>query len=262
VFFSRPRPIFLARLSIPAALVCVAILPMTAIAGETLRMAVGTLSYPLETTGASGRITGGLLKDMGDGLAAELGATIEYVSQSRRRIDANLLSGALDIACYSHPDWWDGPKPALWTIPTVPQIERIVRLKSDQVMPTVPVGLEGKRVAVHTGYHFPAIQHLFDSGKAMRLDESQVPLLFKALETGLADVLITSEAEIRGYLDENPEKRALFDVSREPFSIVPTQCAVSPKSRWSLAAINKALAAMLARGDFDRMTARYGMAMR
>lgn len=232
-----------------------------AMAAPPLRMAIGTMSYPMEAYGSDGIINGGLLKDLGEHLAAKLGTQIVFVKQSRRRIESGLLAGSLDITCYSHPTWWDSTQPALWSIPTIPQIERVVGLRNEKLPSTDPEDFAGKRVAVHTGYHFPMLQPLFDSGIAKRLDENQVPMLFKAVETKLADILITSDAEIEGYLNENPDKRNLFSVAREPFSIVPTQCAVSPRSEWKLESINSALRDMMRQGEFDRLTKKYGLTM-
>lgn len=233
-----------------------------AAADPQLKMAVGTMSYPFERFEKNGQISSGLLKEMGEQLASELGAEIVFVKQSRRRIESGLLSGELDITCYTHPTWWDGAQPALWSIPTIPQVERVVGLRAGQLPQKNPDEFLGKRVVVHTGYHFPSIQPLFDSGAAKRLDENKVSMLFKAVETKLADVLITSDAEIEGYFDEFPQKRTLFSVAPVPFSVVPTQCAVSPKSSWSIERINGALRAMMQRGDFDRITKKYGMAMK
>jgi len=230
-------------------------------AAEPLKMTIGTVGYPLEILDANGVITGGLMKDMGDQLAKELGAPIQYITLSRSRIEPGLLSGDAHIVCYSHPNWLERSKDYGWTIPNAVQIERVVGLKNTPLPKKVPQDFVGKRVAVHVGYHFEPIQPLFDAGTAKRMDESKVAIMFKDVEMGLSDLLITSEGEIEGYFHVNPDKRKLFAVSKKPFSIFQTQCAVSPKSAWPLAKIDAALAAMLKRGDFDRMTKKYKLSM-
>jgi len=236
--------------------------PSSALSAEPLRMLVGTMFYPLEVIDAKGQLSGGVIKDLGEQLAADLGTKVDFVVTSRRRMEPALITGEGDLFCYASPKWSKNAKEFLWSVPSLAQVERVVLLKNGVPPENIPDDFVGKRVAVRLGYHFDAIQPLFDSGKAKRIDETQVPLMFKAVEAGFADVLISSEDEIEGFFKKNADARKRFVVAPKVFSVTQTQCAVSRKSRWSLEKIDKALTAMLKRGDLDRMSQRYGMSMR
>lgn len=225
-------------------------------------MVAGSMGYPFESFDAKGQLTGGVLKELGELIAAELNTGIEFVSVSRRRVEPSLIAGESDIACNASPKWSGHAKTLQWSIPSLAQVERSVVLKGREPPLEVPDDYLGKRVSLRLGYKFATIQPLFDAGKATRLDETDVGLLFKAVETGLSDVLITSEGEIEGHFRLHPEARKRFAIASKPFSVVQTQCAVSPTSRWPLDKIDKALATLLKRGDIDRLTQRYGLSMR
>lgn len=234
----------------------------SAAAAEPLRMVVGSMAYPFEVFNDQGELTDGLLKDLGVQLARELGTRIEFVRLPRRRIEPALFAGEADLVCYSSPAWTDNPKTLLWSIPTLKQIERVLVRKANPLPTRIPDDFVAKRVSVRLGYSYASIQPLFDAGKATRVDETQVNFMFKAVATGLTDMLISSDGEIEGYFQSNPQARKEFAAAATPFSVVATQCAISPKSRWSLEKIDKALGSMMKRGDFDRMTKHYGLSMR
>lgn len=218
-------------------------------------------SYPLVVIDPTGHVTGGLLTELGNALAHSLGTTAVHTIHSRRRIEAAVAEGEADISCYSSPQWTDYKGRLDWTVPTLPQIERVVVLKDHPVLQRIPDDFLDKRIATMWGYHYATIQPLFDSHQAVRVDDTHVANMFRLVETGLADALISSEAEIEGYFAQRPGTRDRFSVGTAPFSIVATQCYVSPKSRWSLPSINKALTNMVTRGDVERMAKRYGMSM-
>lgn len=236
--------------------------PASALAAEPLRMVVGTMSYPFEAFDANGQLTGGLFKDFAEQLARELGTSADFVRLPRRRVEPSLIAGETDLSCYDSPDWSENPKLLLWSIPTLKQVERVLVLKAKQPPKKIPDDFVGQRVSTRLGYHYAAIQPLFDAGQAYRIDETKTAFMIKAVETGYTDMLISSEGEIEGYFQAQPEARKRFAISAQPFSTVPTRCAVSPKSRWSLEKIDKALATMLKRGDMDRMSRHYGLSMR
>jgi ABC-type amino acid transport substrate-binding protein len=231
-------------------------------AAEPLRTVVGSMAYPFEVFDAQGQMTGGLLKELGDQLARELGASPEYLRLPRRRTEPALAAGEVDIYCFQSPEWFDNPQKFLWSIPNLKQIERVLARKGNPLPARIPDDFVGKRVSARLGYHYASIQPLFDAGKAWRMDETQNAFMFKAVETGLTDLLITSDGEIEGHFKNNPQARQNFAIAPQSFSVVATQCAVSPKSNWSLTKINQGLAAMMKRGDMDRMTRHYGLSMR
>lgn len=242
-------------------LFALAVLP--AGAAPPLRVAaIDSASYPLVVLDGQGRVTGGLLTELGDAIAKALGTKAVHLTWSRRRIEAAVAEGEADISCYSSPQWTDYKGRLDWTVPTLPQIERLVTLKGHVPPARVPDDFLDKRIATMLGYHYASIQPLFNSHQATRVDETRVANLFRLVETGLADALISSEAEIEGYFAQHAGAREKFVVGSATFTFVATQCYVSPKSPWDLASIDKALTGLVDSGEVERMARRYGMSMR
>lgn len=244
------------------ALGCMLAIP-PAHAAPPLRVAqLESLRYPLVEVDAQGKVSGGLLKTLGDRIAEKLGTSAQHSLWSRRRTEAAVLAGDADIACYLSPIWSDEARDGLWSIPVLPQIERVVALRGKRLPSPVPQDFKGLRVAIMLGYHYPAIQGLFDAKAAQPVEETRVDNLFRLLLTDRADVLITSEAEIEGQFRQFPAQRERFEVGKQAFTTVDTQCLVSPKSPWSLTQVNAALKALVSSGEIGRLAARYGLSMR
>lgn len=216
------------------------------------------MAYPLLSITPPNRLSGGFLKELGDLIATELGTEAQHLLVARRRMEGTVMGGEADIACYYSPLWIPVAREH-WTLPVVPQVERVVSLAAQPLPFDSLADLQGKRIAVLLGYQFPQLQAAFESGQVTRLDERQVELLFRRLRLGMADALITSEVEIAGYFKRFPEERERFHISSRSFSVTDTQCLVSPSSPWRLAAINEALNRLIQRGTVARLAQRYGM---
>lgn len=246
-----------------AVLLGIVALPGLSYAQASLRYGLmESMGYPLNSRDPQGRVNGGLLTEMGEMMAKELGLHLQTVPLARRRIEPALLRGDIDLVCYHSPGWTDQQAQLGWSIPTLPQIERIVVRKGRSMPETLPQDLVGKRISTQLGYGYPTLQALFDAGQATRVDDSKVSFQFKSVALGATDLLITSDTEIAGYFYDNPQERAQFDIARAIFTSVPTQCAVSPKSRVSLQKINQALAHLLQTGALERQAKKYGLSMR
>ncbi|MES2072018.1 MAG: transporter substrate-binding domain-containing protein [Pseudomonadota bacterium] len=233
-----------------------------ALAQNSIRVAVDeTLDYPLTAFNKKHQLSGGLLKDFTDRLAARLGTGVTYLPFSRRRAEASLLRGESDLLCYFGPQWSANPAALAWSAPNLVQIERVVVRSEDSVPENFPQDLKNKKIALRLGYHYALIQHLFDTSLSRRIDQTNVPSMFKLLELGGADVFIMSEGEIEGYYKSHPEKRARFKLSKTPFSIVYTKCAISARSHLNIEHINKAILRMQESGELERMSRQYGLGM-
>ena len=222
---------------------------------------IETMGYPLNQFDKRNQLTGGLLKDVGDVIAMELGAKPSYLPLPRKRIDQWLKSGNIDVVCYTSPKWTEKPESFHWSMTILPQIERVVTRHGADV-PVATDDFLGKRISLQLGFHYDSIQPLFDTGKAIRINETNVYLMFKAVEGGATDALISSEGEIEGYFKNQPDRRKLFEVAKSVFSREDTSCAISRKSSWSKSEIDKAIATAEKRGEFARMAKRYGMLTR
>jgi polar amino acid transport system substrate-binding protein len=110
-----------------------------------------TLSDPLIIFDKRHQLVGGLLKDYTDAIARGLDAKPVYLPYSRRRIEPAVVSGEADLVCYHSPQWVDQPTDFAWTIPNLPQTERVVVRKETVVPNEFPDDLQGKKIATQIG---------------------------------------------------------------------------------------------------------------
>ncbi|MFZ6754762.1 substrate-binding periplasmic protein [Undibacterium sp. Dicai25W] len=229
-------------------------------AQQEIKFAVfDTLGYPLNIFDQSSHLTGGVLKDFGDAIAKEIGASTMYVVYSRRRVEQALFTGQADMVCYFSPQWTDNRDQLFWSLPNLPQIERVVVLRDKPVLNQFPQQLFDKKIATRLGYFYPQIDKEVVAGKIKRIDLTDVSSMFRLLTKGGADGLISSEAEIEGYFKNFPDQRDQFVLSKTPFSVLSTQCGLSQKSVWKIEQINRAIAHIQANGEQDAMLRRYGL---
>ena len=229
-------------------------------AEEKLRIAViETLDNPLNVFDKQHQLTGGLLKDYTDAIARGLPAQAVYQTYSRRRVEPALLRGDADLVCYFSPQWMDQSSDLQWSLPNLPQFERVLVRKGNAVPTSYPAQLKGKKIATQLAYHYPQIQQEVAAGKIQRLDQIEVASMFRLVAMGAADALITSDAEIEGYFKLHPEQRSQFSIAPAHFSRVYTQCALSPKSGWKLEQINRQIQRLLDSGEQSRLLHQYGL---
>ena len=220
------------------------------------------LDYPLSIYDAQHQLIGGVQKEFADRIARSIGADAVYLPYSRRRIEQVVINGEADLLCYTSPQWSDKPDAVQWSIPSLPQLERVVVPAGQPVPEQFTKDLSGKKMALQIGYHYPQLNSLIESGQITRVDMTDVPGMFRMLERGGADALISSESEIEGFFKRFPEKRTQFRISHQTFSLMQTQCALSKKSAWKIDAINHAIHRMQTNGELTRLMRRYGLSDR
>ncbi|QDL53247.1 substrate-binding periplasmic protein [Rhodoferax aquaticus] len=225
---------------------------------EPLRYGVmDSLSHPLVIQDGNGTVSGGLLLDLGQAVARELHTKLQVQPLARKRLDAAVQKGQVDLVCYWSPQWTTQADKVQWTMESLAQIERLVTHQGQMPSKVALDQLEGKRIATQLGYNYPSLQAWFDNGKLQRKDETRIVLMFKALDLMIAEALVASEAEIEGFFHTNPEARARFETSPYLFSKVATQCALSRKSPHTLEQVNKALSTLIESGELARMASAY-----
>ena len=236
------------------------LLPMHVFAQDELKLALfDTVTYPLNVLDQQNHLVGGLLKDFQDAIARDIGATPVYAVYSRRRVEQALKSGQADMVCYFSPQWTDNREQFFWSIPNLPQNERVVVARDKPLLNHFPQQLVGKKIAVRLGYFYPSISKDVADGRIKRIDLTDVPSMFRLVALGGADGLISSEAEIEGYFKNFPDQREHFALSKTVFSMTGTQCALSRKSSWKIDQINRAISRLQSSGEQDAMMRRYGL---
>jgi polar amino acid transport system substrate-binding protein len=197
-----------------------------------------------------GQLVAGILKDIGDTLAARLGRRATYLVLPSKRVPLALQEGKADALCYVMPSWVEGD--FAWTQPFIPDDGVVIAVPGAPVLGSLhdladtPVGTVAgyiyPRVAATLGAHFhrndaPAMQNNYDK-----------------LLAGRTQYAITEQISYLYYQRHHPESRLRRDVLYESFT---APCALSRHSNFKLADVDKAISAMIADGTVAAIMARY-----
>jgi polar amino acid transport system substrate-binding protein len=140
-----------------------------------------SMGYPFFVAGTGNTPHSGLLIELGDAIPRQLNMGMVAVPLPRRRAEPGLIQGQIEMLCYFSPSWAEHPDKLAWSTAMLPQVERVVAPKGSRVGSAPHWEFEGKRVALQLGYHYPSLQPLVDTGKAVRVDQSKVALQFRSL---------------------------------------------------------------------------------
>lgn len=227
-------------------------LPVAAAPGEVVFIAATNHTAPLSTfTGE--RLSGGIVKDLGDALAQRLGLRARYLSLPSKRAPQALRDGAGDLLCYTRPQWIGSD--FLFTVPVLPNAE-VVAARADAPALHQLRQLADQPLGTVLGYHHPEVEKALGPGfrrdNAIDMTANLRKLMAGRMAYALTDHLVLSDLQRR-----HPELGLREELVIGRF-VAP--CALSPNSSLSLKAINAALKALMAEGEVQRILDRYAPA--
>jgi polar amino acid transport system substrate-binding protein len=224
-----------------------------------LRFALGQSWGPpfLERVGT--RVTGGLLPDLMNAIAAELGLVARYEMLPPLRVERAMDDGSVDLHCLLSPTWWpEVNDPARWSVP-------LLRLKD--VLVASPQGpataselkqrlasSEPLRVATVRGYRYPTLEDDFKAGRFVREEAFDQWSLLEMLARNRAPLGVVNSLTLRAYQQRAPRSglHALREVQE-----VATHCLLSAKPQVPAADLQEAISQAVRSGRVQRVLARY-----
>ncbi|MBV8679431.1 MAG: transporter substrate-binding domain-containing protein [Aquitalea sp.] len=227
-------------------------------AGGVLKIGVSDSDAPpiVELTPDNQALASGLIKELGDALAGELGMKPQYVVIARKRVENAIETGKVNIVCNANPEWFGNATRLGWTREFYPQIERVLSLKGVPDIHHVDE-MASKRIGTIRGYSYPSLEHLWAVGRTSRVDEPRLELLVKSLQKKLTDVAISSELELAWWAKTNPQEARAFKQHPITISYMPTMCAVAPNATVSVDKLNQGIEAMRRNGKLKSILKTY-----
>lgn len=184
--------------------------------------------------------------ELGAALARQLGREVRYVQLPRTRVMGALESGEGDIQCSTLPEWLPGEVD--WTRAFIPVSEVVA--SSPRVKPPSSLAeLRGQRFGTVLGFRYPEVDRVLGQDY-IRDDAPSTALSIRKWKAGRFDYLITPRTMIEremalGTLPRGTHIMSIYEVK--------TMCAVSRKSKISVAEFNSAIEAMEKSGELARM---------
>ncbi len=230
----------------PLAILIIA-LPCAAAMPELVMLAPANHAMPIAQF-RDGQLSGGILRDLGQLLAARLGRSVRFVTVPSRRVALALTHGDADGVCLVQRSWIDGD--FHWTADIIPT-GGVVLARADAPPIVRLTDLRGTKVGTVAGYRYRVLEPLL--GKDfLRDDAPSVEHTLRKVAAGRTRYALMELSTAAWHVKHDPRLR--LDVSYETNR---ARCAFSLASRVPFEEVRRATDAMLTDGSIDRILARY-----
>ncbi|WP_082532668.1 ABC transporter substrate-binding protein [Pelomonas sp. Root1237] len=199
---------------------------------------------------AEQRPVAGLLKDLGEVFARQLGLSPVFLPLPSKRAALAVESGAADLLCYAKPEWLEAD--VLWTQlflsgtgiiaagPDSPAVSQLQDLR-DEPLGTV------------LGYRYPAIDQVLARPIA-REDVADAETNLRRLALGRVRYAVTDRAALAHYVKSHPTSNLREVLEVEPYRL---GCALSPAKADLLQPLNRVIDRMRVDGTLEKLLNRY-----
>ncbi len=201
----------------------------------------------------NGEATSGIIYDLQTRLAEKVGRRAQMLVLPRKRVQAMLVRGEIDVRCYVNPTWMtESHHQYIWSVPFMKQRDVLVaRTKQNMTIEQ----LHGQTVGTVLGYVYPPLQAKFDSHDLLRDDARTQELTLLKLDAGRNDYAVSSELTLDWFnRTQSPRHKlqALHELSSDLAS-----CIVRDEPDVPTMALLRALVQMSNDGEFERILAKY-----
>jgi len=197
------------------------------------------------------RVAEGLHLDLGQALARRLGRDLVAKPVPRKRLAEALARGEGDLLCDYQSDWLPGA--FAWSKPFIPDQALLISAASAPA-PAGLTALAGQPIGTVRGYVYPEMNDALRSG-FLRDDAPDAVANLQKLELGRIRHALTGRRVL-----EYQQRIGRFKLALHPplvVSEVLAQCALSPSSPVSLAALNAAIQGLVSEGELNRLLGHY-----
>ena len=197
-----------------------------------------------------GKLSGGILRDMGLALSRRLGRTAQFLTVPVDGTAAALTEGKADGLCFVLPHWIDGD--FNWSVPFMDDAEMVVSRKGAPPIRSL-AALRDLPVGSVKAYRYPRVEQVL-GGQFVRRDSLTTEENIRKLADGKVEHALLSKSAVDYYHYSNRAAPLRPDLTIAAFQ---AQCAFSKKSDVAFADIDRVFNMMLKDGTIERIIARY-----
>lgn len=194
----------------------------------------------------------GILKDLGEELAAVLQRKPRFTIRPRNRIISALVLGEADVRCYARPEWDDAD--VHWSKPLIPSGDIVVTRRHAK-LPSGSEALAGARVGTVTGYRYGALESALGAN-FLRDDAPSEQANLRKLAAGRFEYAVANKLTFQYFLKTSPEGRSLSP-DYLPLVMFEAQCALSRKSTVTPEQFDRAVDKLLGDRKVDQILGKY-----
>lgn len=201
----------------------------------------------------NGEATGGIIFDLQTRLAQKVGRRAQMMVLPRKRVQAMLVRGEIDVRCYVNPAWMtESHHQYIWSVPFMNQRDVLVGRTQRAV---ALEDLHGELMGTVLGYVYPKLQPRFDSHDLQRDDARTQELALLKLEAGRNNYAVSSELTLNWFNRGQPAGLKLQPL--EELSSDVASCIVRDEPDVPTMALLRALVQMSNDGEFEKILSSY-----
>ncbi len=197
-----------------------------------------------------GELSGGILKDLGELLAAKLGLHARFIAVPSRRVAMMLTQGEADGVCLVQPHWIDGD--FHWSAALIPT-GGVVLARADAPVIASLEALRGKKVGTVGGYRYRPLEALLGT-QFLRDDAPSAQHNLSKLLAGRTQYALTELSIAQWHVRNDASHSLRLDLTYENDM---ARCAFSMKSAIPYALIKRATDSIVAERGVEKIVARY-----
>ena len=195
-----------------------------------------------------GEVRRGILVDLGQALARELGQPVRFLVRPSRRVGEALRNGEADLLCYALPEWIDGE--FQWTQAVIPNAAVVAARRDSPALKQLSE-LANRPVGTVLGYRYLELDQLLGA-QFQRSDALDMQGNLAKLAARRTDFAITDRLTLQ-HLNHRHAEWALEErLVMRPFEAA---CALSPRSPLTLQTVRLALRKLQTQGQIERLLA-------
>lgn len=197
-----------------------------------------------------GVLTDGILKEMGEAIAARTGRRARFIDLPSKRVAGELTLGHGDGVCYVMPSWIAGD--FNWTVPLIPSGGLLV------AHPDVPVlkdlaHLAGEPIGTVIGYNYRQLDEALGP-HYLRDDAPTMEHNVRKLAAGRRHYAIVEATSLAYLMRIDKSLRLRTDLVIATFK---AKCAFSKRAQVPFAQIERAIDSLVSDGSIERILSHY-----
>jgi polar amino acid transport system substrate-binding protein len=197
----------------------------------------------------------GILFDIMQSLARQVGRNAEYYVLPRLRVQAALERGDVDIRCYTAQAWVPNLSgDFLWSLPILHQRDVLIASAETAAGP-YPDQFNNETIGTVLGYNYPDLQALFNNHQLIREDARNQEQALRKLAAGRYNYAVSSELVLDWLnrdLPSNDQLKAISLVGEQPAGCVVRNDPALPTQQ-----ILRTLVRMKVSGEIQQIIDRY-----
>lgn len=227
----------------------------TELAGK-LVIGFGQLDSPPYGISEGETLVGGIVKDIGDFIANEIGLTPVFTFVPRKRQDAFLEQGLIHGLALKNPKWIKNSEQYQWTLPLFTE-EDVFLQRKDEAFPVRTIeDMYGKTFGGILGFHYLPLEAAIARGDIFREDVATFQQNAKKLQAGRIDALISSRIRIDYYLKQHNASEQ-FHIPAFKVSTHAVHDVFGRQLPVSFARLAAAYTKLVESGEMDRILSKY-----